>query len=86
VFSKKAERMGIKVVNEKEGIIVAGSPVGTREFESDYCKQKAIAISEQLEIMKSLTNKENSIQDAEVQTAVTVARWITDKKELICST
>jgi hypothetical protein len=34
-LKQEAEHMGIKVVNKKEGIIVAGSPVGTREFESD---------------------------------------------------
>jgi hypothetical protein len=54
-LKQEAQRMGIKVVNEKEGIILAGK----REFESDYCtQQKAIAISEQLEIIKSLTDKE----------------------------
>jgi hypothetical protein len=74
-LKQEAERMGINVVNEKEGIIVADSPVETREFDSGYCNQKAIAILEQLEIIKSLADKENSRQDAEVQTAFTGARW-----------
>jgi hypothetical protein len=35
-LKQEAQRMGIKVVNEKEGIILAGK----REFESDYCTQQ----------------------------------------------
>ncbi len=67
--------MGLKVIRKEEGLIVAGTPVGSQEFEKNWCRQKSLKIIDQLETVRALTEKENSIEDAEVQTAFTVARW-----------
>jgi hypothetical protein len=71
---EKAAIRNIEVINKSQGMRVAGSPVGTDIFESEFCVKAADEIIERLAKVRELVSSPVAFTHAQVHTAYTLIK------------
>jgi hypothetical protein len=69
-----AHDLGLKVNGSEDGLMVAGSPIGTYEYEKKMCLKKVDEISKNLEKIRAIISVPTANTNCQIQTAYMLIR------------
>jgi hypothetical protein len=70
----RAKELKLQIIDKSEGIEVAGSPVGTKQYETEFCIQKAEKILSNLDNLAELISTPMAYTRAQIQSAFMLTR------------